>query len=116
MTKDWKEEFVKILNDWFKRILLFADNNFVGLVKGELPGFWAVEGKELEQFIESNFVSKLEHQTKLALARANAMQTRTATLGEVIIKAENLKNPKWDNTHGYNLALENLIKELKSTK
>ena len=75
---------------------------------------------ELYDYIADNFVPKKEvdRQNAMVLAtnQATVEETRTATLGEVITKAEKLKNPKWDNTHGYNLALENLIKELRSTK
>ena len=104
MTKDWKEEF--------DRLYSFIDEDTVYTVK---------------QFIESNFVPKLEHQTKLALARANAMQTRTATLGEVIMMVEkkmmkerNLgdgADESWNKGVFYhNGALKKIIKELRSTK
>ena len=52
MTKDWKE---RLRGAVFVRTLNHED------------------GFELEDFIESNFVPKLEHQTKLALAKAQAM-------------------------------------------
>ena len=94
MTKDWKELRKTIFG-------IIGSNEYLqpDMIIDHKGLMWRFNQDWLNQVtnnvieaLESNFVPKLEHQTKLALARANAMQTRTATLGEVIMIVEKMKN------------------------
>ena len=94
MTKDWKELRKTIFG-------IIGSNEYLqpDMIIDHKGLMWRFNQDWLNQVtnnvieaLESNFVPKLEHQTKLALARANAMQTRTTTLGEVIMIVEKMKN------------------------